>query len=139
MTYTITTTIDAPFDDVVTAATTALQDEGFGLLCDINVKTTLKEKLDVDVDQYRILGACNPPLAHEGLTEEPELGALLPCNVIVYETDGGDVVVSAVDPQQLVGITENPDLDEIAVDVHDRFERVIATVSDELGTVSGVE
>ncbi|MDS0280157.1 DUF302 domain-containing protein, partial [Halomicroarcula sp. S1AR25-4] len=79
MTYTITTTIDAPFDDVVTAVTTALEDEGFGLLCDINVKTTLKEKLDVDVDQYRILGACNPPLAHEGLAEEPELGALLPC------------------------------------------------------------
>lgn len=139
MTYTITTTIDAPFDDVVTAVTTALEDEGFGLLCDINVKTTLKEKLDVDVDQYRILGACNPPLAHEGLAEEPELGALLPCNVIVYETDGGDVVVSAVDPQQLVGITENPDLDGIAVDVHERFERVIATVSDELETVSGVE
>ena len=135
MTYTITTTIDAQFDDVVTAVTTALQDEGFGILCDINVKTTLKEKLDVDVDQYRILGACNPPLAHEGLVEEPDLGALLPCNVIVYETDGGDVVVSAVDPQQLVGITENPDLDEIAVDVHERFERVIATVSDELGTV----
>lgn len=139
MTYTITTTIDAQFDDVVTAVTTALQDEGFGILADINVKTTLKEKLDVDVDQYRILGACNPPLAHEGLTEEPYLGALLPCNVIVYETDAGDVVVSAVDPKQLVGITENPDLDEIAVDVHERFERVIATVSDELGTVSGVE
>ena len=135
MTYTITTTIDAQFDDVVTAVTTALQDEGFGVLCDIDVKTTLKEKLDVDVDQYRILGACNPPLAHEGLGKEPELGALLPCNVIVYETDAGDVVVSAVDPQQLVGITENPDLDEIAVDVHERFERVIATVSDELGTV----
>jgi uncharacterized protein (DUF302 family) len=67
------------------------------------------------------------------------LGALLPCNVIVYETDAGDVVVSAVDPQQLVGITENPDLDEIAVDVHERFERVIATVSDELGTVSEEE
>ena len=139
MTYTITTTIDAPLDDVVTAVTTALQDEGFGILCDINVKTTLKEKLDVDVDQYRILGACNPPLAHKGLVEEPDLGALLPCNVIVYETDGGDVVVSAVDPQQLVGITENPDLDEIAIDVHERFERVIATVSDELGTVSEEE
>jgi len=135
MTYTITTTIDAQFDDVVTAVTTALQDEGFGILSDIDVKTTLKEKLDVDVDQYRILGACNPPLAHEGLVEEPELGALLPCNVIVYETDSGDVVVSAVDPKQLVGITENDALDEIAVDVHERFERVIATVADEFGTV----
>lgn len=134
MTYTITTTIDAQFDDVVDAVTTALQDEGFGILSDIDVQTTLKKKLDVDLDRYRILGACNPPLAHEGLGEEPELGALLPCNVIVYETDGGDVVVSAVNPKQLVGIAENSDLDEIAGDVHDRFERVIATVPDELGT-----
>jgi uncharacterized protein (DUF302 family) len=139
MTYTITTTIDAQFDDVVDAVTTALQNEGFGILSDIDVQTTLKEKLDVDVDQYRILGACNPPLAHEGLAEEPELGALLPCNVIVYEKDDGDVVVSAVDPKQLVGIAENPGLDEIAVDVHERFERVVATISDEFGTVSGTE
>jgi uncharacterized protein (DUF302 family) len=136
MNYTIQTAVTGEFDDVVDTTIAALKDEGFGVLCDIDVKTTLKEKLDVDVDQYRILGACNPPLAHEGLAEEPELGALLPCNVIVYETDDGDVVVSAVDPQQLVGITENNNLDEIAVDVHERFERVIATVSDELGTVS---
>ncbi|MXR43245.1 DUF302 domain-containing protein [Halobaculum sp. WSA2] len=136
MNYTIQTAVTGEFDDVVDTTIAALKDEGFGVLCDIDIRTTLKEKLDVDVDQYRILGACNPPLAHEGLAEEPELGALLPCNVIVYETDDGDVVVSAVDPQQLVGITENNNLDEIAVDVHERFERVIATVSDELGTVS---
>jgi len=134
MSYTITTTIEAQFDDVVAAVNTALQDEGFGILSDIDVQTTLNQKLDVDVDRYRILGACNPSLAHDGLAEDPELGALLPCNVIVYETDGGDVVVSAVDPEQLVGIAENPDLDEIASDVHDRFERVIATVSVEFGT-----
>jgi len=134
MTYTITTTIDAQFDDVVAAVTTALQDEGFGILSDIDVQTTLKQKLDVDVERYRILGACNPPLAHEGLAEDPELGALLPCNVIVYETADGDVLVSAVDPKQLVGIAGNPDLDEIASDVHDRFERVIARVPDELET-----
>lgn len=135
MTYTITTTIDAQFGDVVAAVTTALQDEGFGILSDIDVQTTLKKKLDVDIDQYQILGACNPPLAHEGLTEDPELGALLPCNVIVYETDAGDVVVSAIDPEQLVGIAEHSELDEIAGDVHDRFERVIATVSDEFGAI----
>jgi uncharacterized protein (DUF302 family) len=139
MTYTITTTIDAPFDDVVIAVTTALQDEGFGILCDIDVKTTLKEKLDIDVDQYRILGACNPPLAHEGLIEEPDLGALLPCNVVVYETDGGDVVVSAVDPQQLVAITENSELDEIATEVHERFERVLAVVTDQISTESELQ
>jgi uncharacterized protein (DUF302 family) len=136
MNYTIQTAVTGEFDDVVDTTIAALKDEVCGVLCDIDFNTTLKEKLDVDVDQYRILGACNPPLAHEGLAEEPELGALLPCNVIVYETDDGDVVVSAVDPQQLVGITENNNLDEIAVDVHERFERVIATVSDELGTVS---
>ncbi|MDT3437513.1 DUF302 domain-containing protein [Haloarcula sp. 1CSR25-25] len=139
MTYTITTTIDAPFDDAVAAVMTALQDEGFGILCDIDVKTTLKEKLDVDVDQYRILGACNPPLAHEGLVEEPDLGALLPCNVVVYETDAGDVVVSAVDPQQLVAITENSELDGIATEVHERFERVLAVVTDQLTTESELQ
>ena len=135
MEYPIQTTVTGEFDDVVDATNAALTDEGFGVLCDIDIQATLKEKLGEEFRQYRILGACNPPLAYEGLTEEIELGALLPCNVIVYETDDGDVVVSAVDPQQLVGITENPDLDEIAVDVHGRFERVIATVSDELGTV----
>ena len=131
MTYTITTTIDAPFDDVVATVTAALQDEGFGLLCDIDVQTTLKEKLDVETDRYRILGACNPPLAHEGLTAEPDLGTLLPCNAVVYEADDGDIVVSAVDPQQLVGITENPTLDDIGTDVHDRFERVLGTVDEQ--------
>ncbi|GAA0267792.1 hypothetical protein GCM10009000_100110 [Halobacterium noricense] len=76
--------------------------------------------------------SCNPPLAYEGLTEETELGALLPCNVIVYETDDGEIMVSAVDPQQLVGIADNEALDSIANEVHDRFERVLANVADEL-------
>lgn len=136
--YTIQTSVAADFDETVDTTMTALEDEGFGVLCDIDVKTTLKEKLDVDVDRYRILGACNPPLAHEGLAEEPELGALLPCNVIVYETEDGDVVVSAVDPQKLVGITDNDELDSIAADVHERFERVISAVTDELEQVSEV-
>ena len=127
MTYTITTTVEAPFDDVIAEVTTALEDEGFGILSDIDVRSTLKEKLDVDVDQYRILGACNPSLAQQGLAQEPELGALLPCNVIVYETDG-DIVVSAVDPQQLLGVADNPQLEEISTDVHERFERVITAI-----------
>ncbi len=136
MTYTLSTTIDAPFDDVVPVVTTALQDEGFGILSEIDVTTTVKKKLDVDINQYQILGACNPPLAHEGLVEEPELGALLPCNVIVYETEEGNVVVSAVDPQQLLSLADNPALDSIGDDVFGRFERVISTVDDELETVS---
>ena len=127
MTYTSTTTVDAPFDDVIAEVTTALGDEGFGILSNINVQTTLKEKLDVDVDQYQILGACNPALAHQGLAQEPALGALLPCNVIVYEADD-DIVVSAVDPQRLLDVTDNPQLEEISTDVHERFERVITAV-----------
>jgi uncharacterized protein (DUF302 family) len=130
------TTVDGTFDETVETTIAALKDEGFGVLCDIDVQATLEEKLGEEFRQYRILGACNPALAHEGLTEEIELGALLPCNVIVYETDDGDVVVSAVDPQQLVGIAENEALDAIVTEVHDRFERVLATVTDELGAVS---
>jgi uncharacterized protein (DUF302 family) len=131
MTYTLTTTTDEPFDEAVAITTDALQKEGFGVLCDIDVRETLKQKLDIDYRQYRILGACNPQLAHEGLTEEPELGALLPCNVIVYESDEG-VTVSAVDPRRLVGVTDNPALDTIGDDVYERFERVLQTVGEEV-------
>ena len=129
MAYTLTTTTDEPFDDAVAATTDALEEEGFGVLSDIDVRETLEQKLDIDTRQYRILGACNPQLAHEGLDEEPELGALLPCNVIVYESDDG-VTVSAVDPGQLVGITDNPALDSIAEEVHERFERVLAPIGE---------
>ena len=125
MDYTTQTTVDGEFDAVVEKTTDALEDEGFGVLCDIDVQATFAKKLDEEFRQYRILGACNPQLAHQGLGDEIELGALLPCNVIVYETDEGDVTVSAVDPNQLVGITDNADLDPIAEDVSDRFERVL--------------
>jgi uncharacterized protein (DUF302 family) len=121
------------FDETVETAVAALKDEGFGVLCDIDVQATLEEKLGKEFQQYRILGACNPALAHEGLTEEIELGALLPCNIIVYETDDDDIVVSAVDPQQLVGIAENAALDSVATEVHERYERVLSTITDELG------
>ena len=136
MEYTIQSTIDGEFDDVVAATNTALSDEGFGVLCDIDVQSTLEKKLGEEFRQYRILGACNPPLAHEGLTEEIELGALLPCNVVVYETDDGDIVVSAVDPEQLVGIAENDALDSIATEVSERFERVLGAVRDQFGSTS---
>ena len=130
MAYTLTTTTDEPFDDAVAATTDALEEEGFGVLSDIDVRETLEQKLDIDTRQYRILGACNPQLAHEGLDEEPELGALLPCNVIVYESDDG-VIVSAVDPRQLVEMADNPALDSITEEVHERFERVLETVGEE--------
>ncbi|MCD2203970.1 DUF302 domain-containing protein [Halobacterium sp. KA-6] len=132
MKYTIQTSVSGDFDQVVETTIDELEDEGFGVLCDIDVQATLEEKLGEEFRQYRILGACNPGLAHEGLNEEIELGALLPCNVIVYETDDSEVIVSAVDPQQLVGIADNEALDSIVNEVHDRFERVLASVADEL-------
>jgi uncharacterized protein (DUF302 family) len=138
MDYTIQASVTGAFDDVVNTTITALEAEGFGVLCDIDIQATFKEKLDEEFRQYRILGACNPGLAHEGLTEEIELGALLPCNVIVYETDDGDTVVSAVDPQQLVGIADNEALDSIAIEVTERFERVLSAVTDDLESASEV-
>ena len=131
MTYTRQTTVSGDFDDVVDATVDALAEEGFGVLSDIDVQATFEAKLDEQFRQYRILGACNPPLAHEGLTEDIALGALLPCNVVVYETDEGDVVVRAVDARQLVGIAENEALDAIAAEVDERLERVLAALGDE--------
>jgi uncharacterized protein (DUF302 family) len=89
--------VDGEFDETVEAVEDALAEEGFGVLCDIDVQATLREKLGEPFRQYRILGACNPPLAHQAMSEELELGALLPCNVIVYERDDGGVGVSAVE------------------------------------------
>ncbi|GGN95396.1 MULTISPECIES: DUF302 domain-containing protein [Haloarcula] len=127
MPYTIDKAVAGEFDDVVDQTTAALEDEGFGVLCDIDVRATFAEKLDLD-DQfrrYRILGACNPSLAHEGLETELRLGALLPCNVIVYEEDDGTVGVSAVDPHVLLGAVEGAALDAVADEVRARFERVL--------------
>ena len=136
MEYTIQTATSGNFEKVVDTTIDVLEDEGFGVLCDIDVQATLKEKLDEEFRQYRILGACNPALAHEGLSDEIELGALLPCNVIVYEADNGEVMVNAVNPEQLVDIADNDALDSIATEVHDRFERVLSTVGDELTSPS---
>ena len=127
MSYTLRTRVDGEFDDVVAETTDALEDEGFGVLCDIDVRETLQKKLNEDFRQYRILGACNPQLAHQGLEEDLELGTLLPCNIVVYDDDDG-VVVSAVDPQRLIGVAENDDLDPIGDDASERFERVLESL-----------
>ena len=127
--YTIDETVDGSFEETVERTVDALADEGFGILCDIDVQATLDEKLGEDFRQYRILGACNPPLAHQALEEELRLGALLPCNVIVYETDDGRVGVSAVDPGRMLSVVDNPDLDPIADDVTERLERVLGVVA----------
>ncbi|NHX37727.1 MULTISPECIES: DUF302 domain-containing protein [Halolamina] len=125
MEYTLQQQVDGEFDDVVDRTIEALGDEGFGVLCDIDVRATFAEKLDEEFRQYRILGACNPALAFEGLGEEIELGALLPCNVVVYEEGDGSVVVSAVDPERLLDVAGNDDLEHIGAEVGDRFERVL--------------
>lgn len=131
MEYTRQVTAPGTFDAAVETTIDALEAEGFGVLCDIDVRATFEAKLGESFRRYRILGACDPALAHEGLTEEVHLGALLPCNLVVYETDDGDVVVSAVDPERLVGITDNDALTPIATEVGDRFERVLASVADD--------
>jgi len=126
--YTLQYTVDGEFDETVDAVVEALGDDGFGILCDIDVQATLKEKLDEEFREYRILGACNPPLAHEAMSEEIELGALLPCNVVVYRRDDGQVGVSAVDPSVMLSVADNPDLDPLAMEVSDRLAAAIETL-----------
>jgi uncharacterized protein (DUF302 family) len=127
--YTLDETVDGEFDAVVEETIDALDAEGFGVLCDVDVQATFAKKLDAEFRQYRILGACNPPLAKQGLEADVRLGALLPCNVVVYETDDGQVGVSAVDPEKLLSIVDDPELDEIGAEVRERFDRVLAEVS----------
>ena len=124
VTYGMGKVVPLAFDEAVERTRAALQQEGFGVLCDIDVAATLKAKLGVERDDYVILGACNPPLAHKALEAEQELGLLLPCNVIVYATDDG-TRVSAIDPDVMLGMTDNPALAEVAREVRARLERVI--------------
>jgi len=103
-----------------------LQKEGFGILTEIDVKATLKKKLDVDFKPYKILGACNPPLAHKALSAEEDIGLLLPCNVVVYEgKEAGTSVVAVINPQVQLGITGREDIDPVAVEVGTRMKRVL--------------
>lgn len=102
-----------------------LKKEGFGVLTEIDVKETLKKKIDVDFRKYKILGACNPPAAHKVLSAAPEIGLLLPCNVIVYEGDDGKTVVSAFDPMQVAEFTSQPGIKAVAEDIRARLARVI--------------
>jgi uncharacterized protein (DUF302 family) len=125
--YTLTATTNAPFADIVERVRVELKDQGFGVLCEIDVQATLRERLGTDMEPYLILGACNPPLAHQALTAEAELGALLPCNVIVYER--GDIThVSAIDPERMLSIVGNDDVRPIAAQVRDKLAAVIERV-----------
>ena len=115
--------LDVPYEEAMERVTAALKAEGFGVLTEIDVKATLKQKLDADFRKYAILGACNPPLAHKALSTELEIGLLLPCNVIVYEEDGGSVV-SIVDPISMLGVVDSAELKPVADEAGARLERV---------------
>ena len=127
MSYGFSKAVNIPFDAAVEKVTAELQKEGFGVLTTIDVKETLKKKLNVDFKKYKILGACNPPFAHKALQAEEEIGLLLPCNVIVYEKDGKSVV-AAFDPLSMSRVMNNPGVEPIAVEMKTRLERVIAAV-----------
>ena len=127
MAYYYSKTFRLGFDEAVTRLTQALKEEGFGILTEIDVKDTLKKKLDVDFRNYRILGACNPPFAYKALQREDKVGTMLPCNVIVQETLDGTVEVAAVDPIASMKAIDNPELRKIAETIGQKLKKAIQT------------
>lgn len=128
--YAITTTVDADFETALRRVREELATEGFGVLTEIDVQATLAKKLGVEGEPYTILGACNPPLAHRGLTIEPDLGVLLPCNVIVRQ-DADVVRVAAMEPDAAMRLAANPDLAPLAAEARERLERALDCLTQE--------
>ena len=124
MQYGFSKTVGYSYEEAIDKVTEELKKEGFGVLTSINVKDTMKKKLDVDFKKYIILGACNPPLAHKALTAEVDLGMLLPCNVIVYENDQRKTVIGFFDPKLMAMLVDNPKLAPIAEEVYTKLQRV---------------
>ena len=125
MNYYFNKTINGTFEEVIDKVTKELQEEGFGILTEIDVKETLKKKLDVDFNKYRILGACNPPYAHKALLAEDKTGTMLPCNVIVQEIEADVIEVAAVNPMASMQVVENEKLNDVAGEITARLENVI--------------
>ncbi len=126
--YALSRTVDLSYQEADARVREALQEEGFGVLTEIDVAATLKKKLDVDFPPYEILGACNPALAHQALQVEADIGLLLPCNVVVRALEDGRTVVEALDPVVQLSVAENADLPALAQEVRARMERVIASI-----------
>jgi uncharacterized protein (DUF302 family) len=129
MTYHFSKTVDLPFDAAVAATTAALQNHGFGVLTQIDVKNTLNKKIGVDFRPYLILGACNPKLAYEALTLEDKIGTMLPCNVVIQQREGGKVEVSAVDPVASMSAIDNQKLGAVAGKVRELMKKVVAEIA----------
>ena len=127
MQYGFSKTVDMSYEQAIEKVTAELKKEGFGVLTFIDVKETLKQKINVDFKKYAILGACNPPIAHRALQEEEQLGLLLPCNVIVYEKDG-KTHVSIFDPMVMTWIMENDQMKPIASEVQEKLQRVLKAI-----------
>jgi len=128
MQYGFGKTVGMDFNSAIDKVTVELQKEGFGVLTDIDVQATLKKKLGEEMPPYRILGACNPTLAHQAITHEPSIGLLLPCNVVVRQEENGVVHVEFMDPAAVLNLVDNPAVGELAGEVKSRLERVLAAL-----------
>ena len=128
--YTIATTVNKPYDVAVQAVRAALEEQGFGILTEIDLKAVLKKKLDVDIEPQIILGACRPPLAHEAIQAEPSIAAVLPCNVVVRSVGGSSTVIEAFDPDAMMGFADNEALHKVAADAKQRINAAFATLAD---------